>query len=375
MEPRDRTQGKEFRSQKLHIHNQQPLDRKCRTVVHRGFTGPVMLLSPYIASHYGAPVPYKLHRRMAAAGIWVHHLLLDPRHSDTPVIKQVHECALSYCITRHNATMVGSTLQVESSTHAFASTAEYYGQNDAGLIWRSPTSNQPLNDDITSKYVPSKYDNAMGWYVGGLGACFLAQALGSALTGQTLQESFIGIQYDSLMAYESYVTTDFPALIDRVATSLNQVLLAEPSMSHVITGNARSVVSILQVRWEWITLPAVLLTCTLAFLLLTMAISRRRKSLIWKSSSLPLLFHGVENPEDHWAGLGTITQMHHEADKIEVRLEGLCHSDEDRTTKWRMIANQETVTDASKGEHLGTRTNPPCPPKPKPHNTRDEQPL
>ena len=332
-----------------------------------------MLLSPFITSYYGYPVPAKYLAGWQQPAFGVHRLLLDQSNLDKPVVKQAQECAVSYCITRHNATMVGSTLQVDSSTHAFASTAEYEGQNEAALTWRSPTSNQPLNDDITSKYIPSKYDNTTGWYVGGLGAYYLGQALGSVLTGQTLLQYYTGIQYDSLMGYEAYATTDFPALMDRVATSLNQVLLTDPTTSEIITGNARSVVPILQVRWEWLSLPAVLLTCTLGFLLLTIAISRRRKSLVWKTSSLPLLFHGVENPEDHWAGLGTISQMDHVAEKVEVRLGGFSHSDKDRPPSWRMTVRQEKDKDSSTPEPPGTRTDIPLLPEPKLHTTSSDE--
>ena len=330
-----------------------------------GYWAPVMLLSPFIGSSYDDPVPAKYIAGWQQPTFGVHRLVLDQRDLDKPLVEQAQECALSYCITRHNATMVGSALQMNSYTHAFGSTADWLAFRDNNaLTWRSPASNQPLNDSITSKY-----DDYTGSFTG-LSAYYLGQALGSILTGNTtFQPGIDGIQYDSLMGYESYVTTDFPALMERVATSLNQALLADPTTSKTITGNALSVVSILHVRWEWVSLPAVLLASSLAFLLLTIVISRRQRSFIWKTSSLPLLFHGVESPEDRWATLGTIRQMDHEADKTEVRLGGVYGSKENPTPGWRLIASQETDIDASKLEPLGTRTDTPSSRGPKQHDT------
>ena len=337
-----------------------------------GVLVPLMILSPFMVlpGDEVAPVEYIAGWEQPAFG--VHRLLLDQADLNSPHVQQAQKCALRYCITRHNATMVGSALQVEWSTHAFASIADIYNIKGAALTWRSPTSNHALNDTITGKY--EGYD--IKYYTaGGMGAWYLGLALSSILIGQTSNETATGlIVYDSLMGYEVYATTDFPALMDRVATSLTQVMLADPGTSQTITGKARSVVSILYMRWEWISLPAVLLATSLAFLLLTMLISRRRRSFTWKTSSLPLLFHGIESPEDRWATLGTISQMDHEADKTEVRLGGVYGSKENPSPGWRLIASRETDTDGSKLKALGTRTDTPSLPGPKQHDTSRVRP-
>lgn len=53
------------------------------------------------------------------------------------------------------------------------------------------------------------------------------------------------------------------------------------------------------VRWPWLALSAILVFSTIIFLLLTMFQSARHDVALWKSSPVPLLFHGLEENESN----------------------------------------------------------------------------
>ncbi|KAJ5116552.1 hypothetical protein N7456_000900 [Penicillium angulare] len=52
--------------------------------------------------------------------------------------------------------------------------------------------------------------------------------------------------------------------------------------------------SYVTVRWQWLTLPAVLLVAGVLLLIATALVSTRGGARLWKSSTLPLMFHGLE---------------------------------------------------------------------------------
>lgn len=60
-------------------------------------------------------------------------------------------------------------------------------------------------------------------------------------------------------------------------------------------GTSWTVQTQLHVRWAWITLPVVLAILTMIFLLMTALQSRKRGLDVWKSSTIPLLYSGL-NP-------------------------------------------------------------------------------
>ena len=57
--------------------------------------------------------------------------------------------------------------------------------------------------------------------------------------------------------------------------------------------------TIIKVQWAWMALPCVLLAGTLFFLCFTIIRTQRQQFGIWKSSSLALLFHGLEEWNSH----------------------------------------------------------------------------
>ena len=79
--------------------------------------------------------------------------------------------------------------------------------------------------------------------------------------------------------------------------------------------------TIVKVRWAWLALPCMLLAGTLVFLGFTIIRTRKQQMGIWKSSSLALLFHGLEERSaEGMEDLGHVVGMEEKSGRTWVRL-------------------------------------------------------
>lgn len=86
--------------------------------------------------------------------------------------------------------------------------------------------------------------------------------------------------------------------------------------------NAADIVLIVHVQWAWLTLPSVLLILALILQIVTMMRTSRRKTPLWKSSALPLFFHGRAVQEGMNSTRGDdLAGMEDLAGRMKVRLE------------------------------------------------------
>ena len=92
-----------------------------------------------------------------------------------------------------------------------------------------------------------------------------------------------------------------------IATSMTNVLRSygNGSGNDTVFGAAYSTEVYINVRWQWLTLAVVSLTASSIFLGTVMVISRRNHIPVWKSSSLAMLFHGI----DERGGLGPLDEV------------------------------------------------------------------
>lgn len=91
-------------------------------------------------------------------------------------------------------------------------------------------------------------------------------------------------------------TLDWGYLISNVTTAMTAyVRSADNILSiNILNGTSHRVETYIHVRWEWLSLPVGLATLSIVFLVATIAKNERRRGMAWKSSSLALLFHGLE---------------------------------------------------------------------------------
>ena len=114
------------------------------------------------------------------------------------------------------------------------------------------------------------------------------------------------------------LTTTFENLANSIT---NQMRNSETDQSLTVSGQVGLVRTVLQVRWQWITLPAFLLLISTIFFLLTMIESSRSAVPLWKGSALAVLYHGLETKVrstlEHW---DLSSQMSEASEGVKVKL-------------------------------------------------------
>jgi hypothetical protein len=87
---------------------------------------------------------------------------------------------------------------------------------------------------------------------------------------------------------------NFSYLVERMAASMTKAQLDDGITMH---GNMISGMVQVDVAWYWFIFPATLNVLATLLLLATAVLSHHRKTQLWKSSTLALLYHGLDDPE------------------------------------------------------------------------------
>ncbi|KAJ0423352.1 hypothetical protein BJY00DRAFT_310477 [Aspergillus carlsbadensis] len=119
---------------------------------------------------------------------------------------------------------------------------------------------------------------------------------------------------------DSIVNTTLPRLLHNVAASLTQ--LGRDRANSTLRGTASVSEAYVRVNWIWISLPATVVVLTLLFLVLTLLANRVHGAELWKSSILPVLYHGLDESA-LWQSeqYKTASRMEACAQQVEVRLQ------------------------------------------------------
>jgi hypothetical protein len=113
---------------------------------------------------------------------------------------------------------------------------------------------------------------------------------------------------------------DWRGLMTALAKAMT-TYIRDPSQrpdANFVYGTASRVETFVQVQWQWLTLPTTLVGMSIIFLGGTMMMNESKHALAWKSSSLALLFHGLEGVRKN-TGEG-MYQMRDVAKKTKVVL-------------------------------------------------------
>ena len=92
-----------------------------------------------------------------------------------------------------------------------------------------------------------------------------------------------------------YNASSIPDMFENVALSLSNEFRRNADGSPFITGRLGTVRTVLNVRWEWITLPVFCVLVSMGFFAYTIFENRRGRLPVWKGSALAGLFHGLED--------------------------------------------------------------------------------
>ena len=222
----------------------------------------------------------------------------------------VWECSLSWCGKHYAETnVVNGTLNAPSAI-------------DVALQVLSPV---PVWDGSPSDYIHLSILN--GSSIGPLN--FTLNYYDMLITGAYLQTLFTTSQltqngYFSTpdyvdISYALWKANNITNTMSAIADSMtNHVRNGQNSTS--VYGQAYQPETFILVYWPWLILPVVLILLALVLLSISIALNRQRHALLWKSSSLPFLFHGLDNTRVGGGKLDALVDMEHSAKQIRMKL-------------------------------------------------------
>ena len=111
-------------------------------------------------------------------------------------------------------------------------------------------------------------------------------------------------------------------VVDRVAAALTK--LGHQLSNETVSGNVITSEVYVHVEWRWLILPIALEVIGIAFLTTTAIASNVNQTRLWKSSMLPLIFHGIEAPgRERDVAATEVSAMEEIASTMVVRLKRL----------------------------------------------------
>jgi hypothetical protein len=118
-----------------------------------------------------------------------------------------------------------------------------------------------------------------------------------------------------------YNSNNLGELFDNVANSITNEMRQNADNQLSLSGELGTLKTVLDVRWAWIAFPGFLVVSSLLFFVVAMVESHRQAVPLWKSSTLAVLSHGIEDKtRDPLTLIERVSGMEHEADKMDLRL-------------------------------------------------------
>lgn len=218
-----------------------------------------------------------------------------------------HECALYFCVNTYNSTVVNGQ---SNSTLVSSWTSETGTPTVGGAL--SPKGMQGTKDAVfqhnrTYTIPAGTLANLKSW-------------LNVTLQG-TMNTTFSIFDQPTWANDEIQVlneTTDWDGLFKGIAMAMTTYIRSSglPGLSDC-DGIAHKTETYVRVIWAWMVLPCSLVGLSIIFLVATMMKNQSKSALAWKSSSLALLFHGLEGVN---RGADGLQQMKNVARRTRVIL-------------------------------------------------------
>ena len=255
-------------------------------------------------------------------------------------VLEATECALAMCVEEHD---LSTSLGIRN--HTVKSTQRPFGMK----IDATATAFLPASD------IKSAQIDGVTYSVDGL--LTLPAVLGGikeTLEGNVTVDYTVtskpgsAVEYDggpdpsSALATSFYAGQNFTQAVENIATSVSRYIRGLSEDTTI--GQAHNVQVYVKVKWKWLAFPVVLVVSGLALLVVAIIQTSRSGLEVWKSSSLPLWFHGPQNGRINSFGgplerVNTLVEMEKEAGQIQVTLGKL----DDGSGAWKVLPTQNDV--------------------------------
>lgn len=223
--------------------------------------------------------------------------------TNTTPVSRAMECMFTYCLERYNVSVEAGASTIKTEPVHIASMQQLSGWN------------------VTAPLLPAKDKERIATFVvddnasHALWKGLILNLLGNATTWVESTEFFIP---SNTFIGIARTIEDKVHMIETIARSLTYSILL-PSEQKV-TGLVGVPEQFIHVRWGWIALPTFIVLLTILFLCLVMLCTKRHNVEIWKSSSLALLYHGLEKPVEENVRFSRVSDMIHNAANVRSRL-------------------------------------------------------
>lgn len=228
-----------------------------------------------------------------------------------PTIKDANLCSLRLCLQTFNTSVHNGVLQttltksanmvdVKNDTVSFAPTvsAASDSEDHQGVV-NITIKNSDFRDVAAA---------LNGYFTGDLSASEIESQCETS--SGTTNNVINGLQ----------ATANFSGMMERVATSMTKVVLGSSKLTS--SGKVGSVETYIAIRWGWIALPAITLIGAVLFLVAAIVQTERHRVVLWKGSSLPLLFHSrIDNLNPSDVGTSSLKETERLARSTKVHLE------------------------------------------------------
>ena len=266
-------------------------------------------------------------------------------------VLEATECALAMCVEEHELLI---TMGIMS--HKVTSTEQPFSMK----VHANSTSYSGTSYDVKS----AEIDNVV-YSVDGIYTLFavmqdINSTLISSITADYTTTSKPGsaVQYDGSVTPSSPLATsffaglDFTQAVENMVTSLSQYIR---SLSNDTTvGRAHQVEIYVHVKWNFIAFPVVLVVGGVALLVIAIMQTNQNGLEVWKSSSLPLWFHGPQTSgsgviasENRLERVNTLLEMEGVAEQTLVSLVKL----DDGRGAWKLLP----VSSGPESDHAMSR--------------------
>ena len=213
------------------------------------------------------------------ASVFKFSTLISKRIKD-PKDAYAVECAMWYCVQTYRASVEDSVI----SQHALRS-------------WRNDSARLDQYSDLiynVSAFDPNARVDSTIFKVSHLAAKALNSFMSETFTGSGGINN-TGSAFSSDVIQALYNTGNLTARLDNLAVSMsNNIRQQNDSVASPSHGTAWKDETYVHVRWAWLSFPITVAGLALAFLVGTIIETAHRDILVWKSSTLALLFHGQD---------------------------------------------------------------------------------
>ena len=185
--------------------------------------------------------------------------------------------------------------------------------------------NLSTHSDSTRSYVFPTADDNFTLNLGPATEPALEVALDTLLTGNVSETTASQAQDDNSTSSSTLIagfdaSHNFSLAMTNLAAAMTNYI--RDASNHTVSGQLGITETYVRVLWLWIILPGVIVVAGALFLIIGIVETKKRGVEVWKDSELALLFHGLNEENERFAGLYKISEMDYVASRIKVRMMG-----------------------------------------------------